>query len=160
MPVTVTLPAPITKCQRNSNRICGAQYASQEWNRLNYSKIEFFMVCLANMTLYTTSQLCLTGFTSVFRVSQELLFVTGVLNPNNQYNICWIKYNHLSICSFIPRLILGLNFSFLCNEKSQSEPWPQTVYSVDMNYVSSLYIHSSENSSNGKSAVFKYHSTR
>ena len=40
--------------------------------------------------------------------------------------------------SFSPRLILRLNFSFLNNENSQSEPIPQTVSSVDIYYGSSL----------------------
>ena len=35
--------------------------------------------------------------------------VMGVHNPNNQYNIYWIKYNRLSKKLLFPRLILRLN---------------------------------------------------
>ena len=62
--------------------------------------------------------------------------------------------------SFSPRLILRLNFSFLNNENSQSEPIPQPFSSVDVNQVSASYHWSSENSSNGNKPVFRYLSTR
>ena len=62
--------------------------------------------------------------------------------------------------SFSPCPILRLNFSFLCNENSQSKPIPQTVSSVDIHHASPSYNHSSENSLNGNALVFKYLSTR
>jgi len=66
---------------------------------------------------------------------------------------------YLSI-SFSPRLILRLNFSFLNNENSQTQPIPQTVSSVDINQLSSSYRGPSENSSNGNKPVCRYRSTR
>ena len=77
-------------------------------------------------------------------------------------NITFIELStaaYLNI-SFSPHLILRLNFSFLCNENSQSEPIPQTFSSVDIYHSSPSYNHSSENSSNGNAPVFRYLSTR
>jgi len=42
----------------------------------------------------------------------------GVLNPNNQYKIYWIKYNRPSKNSFIPHVILKLNLLIFLQELS------------------------------------------
>jgi len=52
----------------------GAHYATQQWTALHCSIIVFLMVSLFNMSLYTTSQLCmqcLTGLTSFLLLALE-----------------------------------------------------------------------------------------
>jgi len=74
MPGAIPLPPPKNKCQWNGNRLCGAQYALQEQNALNHSKIESFMIRPVCMTLYTTSHLSMIGLTFVIGVAEESLF--------------------------------------------------------------------------------------
>jgi hypothetical protein len=82
------------------------------------------------LSLLSINQLDLGGHTTIFRngkcsitspsfctLAGKLInaiyiivsAVTGVLNPNNQYNIYWNKYNRLSIILFFPRLVPRLN---------------------------------------------------
>lgn len=71
MPETIPLPPPKTSVRGGETGYMGL---SQERNPMNCSKIEFFTVSLVNITLYTTSQLCMTGLASVFHVAEESLF--------------------------------------------------------------------------------------
>jgi len=61
----------MNKYQLSINKLGGAQYTSQKHNALYYSKLEFLTLSPVNMILYTTSQLCMTGLTFLFRVAQE-----------------------------------------------------------------------------------------
>jgi len=63
----------------------------------------------------------------------ETVIVTGVLDPNNQYNIYWTKYNRLSICSFSPCFFLKLNLLSASDKSFQIEPSPMPVPYVYLN---------------------------
>ena len=85
---------------------------------------------------------------------------TGELNPNNQYNVYLNKFNRISICSFSPCVFQKLNLWPPSSKRFHIKPCPTTVFQMDKDYPSTLNKHSSVNSSNGSSPVFRYLTSR
>ena len=100
-------------CPSGRSTTYGESYFSSLDNKLQYEPLQ----------LSHHSQ----GPNQIYRVLHIHNAVTGVLNPNNQYNIYWIKYSRLSMFSFSPRFFLKLNLLPFSCKSFQIKPSPMNV---------------------------------